>query len=110
MKVKTIINLMKNIRWKTIFGRFRRIIILCFIIPVIILDIIIAAIYSGKIKNEVENNLNTAYLRTSISVEEQFKQVNDAFNLIVHDGKTTSFLTSDIKNLSGREASSGVSA
>ena len=106
MKVKTIINLMKNIRWKTIFGRFRIIIILCFIIPVIILDIIIAAIYSGKIKNEVENNLNTAYLRTSISVEEQFKQVNDAFNLIVHDGKTTSFLTSDIKNLSGREASS----
>lgn len=110
MKVKTMINLMKNMRWKTIFGKFRRIIILCFMIPVIILDIVVAVVYSGKLKTEIENNLNTAYLRTSISIEEQFKQVSDTFNLIVQDGKTTRFLTSDIKTFSGREASSVGSA
>lgn len=82
MKVKVIKNLMKNTRWKTVFGQFRKIIILCFIIPVILIDVIVAIIYAGKINNEIENNLNVAYLKTSICLEEQFKQINDSFNSI----------------------------
>ena len=104
MRLKTMINLMKNIRWRTMFGKFRRIIILCFIIPVIFLDIIVAVIYSGKLKTEIENNLNVAYLRTSISLEEQFKQINDTFTLITQNSTTNRFLTSDIEDMTGREA------
>ena len=104
MKVKVIKNLMKNTRWKTVFGRFRKVIILCFIIPVILIDVIVAIIYAGKINNEIENNLNAAYLKTSICLEEQFKLINDSFNSITQDSATNSFMINDIDKMNGMEA------
>ena len=104
MKVKVIKNLMKNTRWKTVFGQFRKIIILCFIIPVILIDVIVAIIYAGKINNEIENNLNVAYLKTSICLEEQFKQINDSFNSISQENVINTFMMSSIDKMSGMEA------
>lgn len=104
MKVKVIKNLMKNTRWKTVFGRFRKIIILCFIIPVILIDVIVAIIYAGKINNEIDNNLNAAYMKTSICLEEQFKLINDSYNSITQDNAISTFMTSSIDKMNGMEA------
>ncbi len=104
MNIKTMINLTKNAVWSGIFAKFRKTIIVFFMIPVVVFTVILAGVYKGKIRNEIKNNADSAFMQTSMRIEEIFGRINDAHDKLSDDQYIQRILTSDIDSLGGIEA------
>lgn len=104
MNIKTMINLTKNAVWSGVFAKFRKTIIVFFMIPVVVFTVILAGVYKGKIRNEIKNNADSAFMQTSMRIEEIFGRINDAHDKLSDDQYIQRILTSDIDSLGGIEA------
>ena len=104
MNIKTMINLTKNAVWSGVFAKFRKTIIVFFMIPVVIFTVILAGVYKGKIRNEIKNNADSAFMQTSMRIEEIFGMINDAHDKLSDDQYIQRILTTDIDSLGGIEA------
>ncbi len=104
MKTKTIINLMKNVRWKDSFVKFRNAVMLFFLVTVISCDVVLSIIYAEKTVNEMKNKIDIAYLRTTMQLESQFEMINNSFDRITKNSSVKKILVANIDELSGREA------
>lgn len=104
MKIKTIFNIVKNTDWKHSFRKFRNTIMVFFLIPVLIFDIVLSAVYAQKIINETKNKIDIAYLRTSMQIEKQFEMINNSFDRISQNMSVKKILISDIARMNGIEA------
>lgn len=104
MKTKTIINLMKNARWRDSFVKFRNAVMLFFLVTVISCDVVLSIIYAEKTVNEMKNKIDIAYLRTTMQLESQFEMINNSFDRITKNSSVKKILVANIDELSGREA------
>ena len=104
MKRKMMLNLTKNMHWHALFGKFRTTIMIFFLIPVIIFDIVLSVTYAGKISGETKHNIENAYLQTAMQIEQQFKMINTSFNKISADNNVRKIMTSSISEMGGTEA------
>lgn len=90
--------------WHALFGKFRTTIMIFFLIPVIIFDIVLSVTYAGKISGETKHNIENAYLQTAMQIEQQFKMINTSFNKISADNNVRKIMTSSISEMGGTEA------
>lgn len=104
MNIRTMINLTKNAVWSGVFAKFRKNIIVFFMIPVILFTVILAVVYKGKIRNEIKNNVDSAFMQSSMKIDDIFGMINDEYDKLSDNQFIQRILTNDIDDLNGIEA------
>ena len=104
MKKKAIVNLIRNKKWQSEFKSFKRTIMFFLLIPVIIFNIFISINYTGKIKNEINNKIDIAYMTITSEIDGNFRDINNIYNIFANDGTVNIFLTSKFYNFEGMQA------